>query len=41
MNLNNKDDYNGPNIVVEWIALLLCIPKAEGSNLDPKTRSPD
>jgi hypothetical protein len=35
-----KTDHH-PNIMVEWVALLLCIPEALCSNLDPTTSFPN
>jgi hypothetical protein len=34
-------DLIGPNVVVEWLVLLLCIREVPGSNLGPETGYPD
>jgi hypothetical protein len=33
--------FNSPNVVVEWLTLLLRIRKLSGSNLGPETGYPD
>jgi hypothetical protein len=41
LHINNNNNMVTPNVIVEWLTILLRIREVSGSNLGPETSYPD